>query len=84
MHTVPFHLFKDEIAKHLIAQGVYDCEWFQGQTSRMVLMHEIGETLDGAKYMMEQFARGRTLRTKTPLQIAKKFGRVVRVWSHAN
>lgn len=82
MHTVPFHLFKDEIAKHLVAEGQYDLEWFKGQTARMILMHEIGETLDGAKAMMLAFANGRH-RALTPRQIAEKYGRVVKVWGRA-
>jgi hypothetical protein len=78
MHTVPFHIFKDEIAKHLISEGQYDLDWFQGQTSRVMLMHNVGETLDGAKAMMLAFARGRH-RPLTLRQIAEKYGRVVKV-----
>jgi len=83
MHTVPFHLFKDEIAKHLVAQGQYDQAWFQSQTPRMILMHDIGETLEGAKAMMLAFASGRR-KALTPRQIAEKYGRVVKVWSGAH
>ena len=82
MHTVPFHIFKDEIAKHLVAEGQYDLEWFKGQAARMILMHDIGETLDGAKAMMLAFAKGRR-RALTPRQIAEKYGRVVKVWARA-
>jgi len=73
MHTVPYHIFKDEIAKHLIAQGTYDQAWFEEQSGRIIMWHEVGETLDGAKEMMAFFAANRN-RQLTPKQIAQKYG----------
>jgi hypothetical protein len=59
MHTVPFHLFKSSLADHLVSLGLYDQEWFASQTGRICRWHNADETLDGAKDMIETFARGR-------------------------
>jgi len=58
-HPIPFHLWKSEIAAHLVALGVYDQAWFQSQTNRIALYRDSGESLDGAKAMMAAFAAGR-------------------------
>ena len=58
MHTVPFHLFKSELADHLVSLGLYEQKWFASQGARIANWHNAGETLNGAKDMIETFARG--------------------------
>jgi hypothetical protein len=73
-HTVPFHIYKHELASHLIALGTYDQAWFEAQVARIIRWHDMGETLDGAKDMLAVFAAHRRHNELTPAQIARKFG----------
>ncbi len=57
-HTVPYIIFKDELLKHLISIDCYDEEWFESQSERIGIWWNTGETLAGAKEMIEIFARG--------------------------
>ena len=57
-HTVPFHIFKQNLENHLISTKLYDRDWFATQASRINVWWNAGETMEGAKEMIEIFARG--------------------------
>lgn len=57
-HTIPFIIFKKNLEEHLISIKCFDREWFESQSERINLWWNVGETMKGAKEMIEIFARG--------------------------
>lgn len=57
-HTIPFIIFKKNLEEHLIFIKCFDREWFESQSERIGIWWNVGETMEGAKEMIEIFARG--------------------------
>ena len=58
-HTIPFIIFKKNLEEYLISIKCFDKEWFESQSHRINIWWNAGETMEGAKEMIEIFARGK-------------------------
>jgi hypothetical protein len=74
--TVPFLNWKSEVRDAVILADAYpSAEWFdRTQGARLVMMHEIGETIQSAAEMIATFGRAVKARpSKSPLSLAREW-----------
>ncbi len=81
--TTPFHLWKHAVLSELTARGAYPGpEWVKSQAARFNLFFNSGETVSSAAETLAAFADAHlhplAAPSLTPLQMARKYGRVVR------
>ncbi len=78
--TVPFLAWKSEVRDAVIRASAYpSAEWFdRAQSARLVMMYDIGETIESAAETIAAFGRGemdnqRLRRPLSPLAMARKW-----------